>query len=234
MTHPRGLFSRSGTEHSHGKCTGSWGRDSACQGFHYCGMDRADFWFVLCVNRIIRLWELLEKDLLVIDSHEANKMFRAGRCSFPKRSPNWWSIWNIFLYTAYFISNTRLNYKRQGLGGVRPLSFISGKYQVQVYELALVCSNLFTGGLSFSPFLLWSCRTNGPATNQFLFHLGSCVESLPESKVDQENTKGVCKRKRNWRHHLTFGFWPYLKPMAFFILLNEASSIPASITCDQK
>lgn len=229
MTHPLGPVGHGSTEHSQEKCAGTWGRDLACQDFHYCDMDRAVFCLVLCVKRIVRLWELLEKDLFVIDSLEANKVFRAGRCSFPKRPPNWWSVWNIFLYTAYFISNTRLNYKRQGLGGIRPLSFIMAKTDSSVLA-SLGLQQSFHWGtflLSF-PFC---CGTVEQMVQQSV-SLSSWI--LCRKSAWGQSQPREYKRKRNWRHYLTFGFWPYLKPMAFFILLNEASLIWISITCDQK
>lgn len=35
--------------------------------FHYQGIDCAMIWFVVCVNKSHKLWELLDKDLLAID-----------------------------------------------------------------------------------------------------------------------------------------------------------------------
>lgn len=94
---------------------------------HDRGMDYAEIRFVLCVNRILRLWELVDKDLLAIDWYVANRLSRAGRGSFPKHSPNWWYISNTLMYTTYHISNTKLNYRKKRRGRVKLLSMIHGK-----------------------------------------------------------------------------------------------------------
>lgn len=96
----------------------------------------------------------------------------------------------------------------------RRKTLILQKWQIPgpVDQLALVCSNLFMGGtflLSVSVVEL----SNKWSSNQFPFHLGSRVGSLPEGKVNQEKTKGGCrKEKEKWA--ALFDLWILALPEA--------------------